>query len=171
MDIQFLSFKISPLQDPNDAGFNFVYGTGWRSAADDPSANGFVVVRGHMYLNNTGPIGFMFNEGTDTQYMDNRPCYDLYNELFHPYIWEHSTYILVALPGRCAYAAKIILPTPSVPWSQVNFTSLPLVDSDEKYINSVEFDPETETLFYTVKSYGSPGATLTSINVSTMSFN
>jgi hypothetical protein len=169
----FLSALIDPRPDPVMLGFNPVYIIGWSSFDLVPLR----LFRGFINLGSFTPMIELniINEtlGVTTTY----PCYDQFTESLKPQLnLTLDGKLIVLVPGRCGLLAKInlILGTPlsQLPLGSISrFWPPQVVQSQQYYISSIIYDYFNNLIFYTLKQYNVPGASLYSFRADTWLLN
>jgi hypothetical protein len=167
---------ISAFVDPNPDHIqnqtNPAYIVGWDSYSDFP----FRLFRAFVTLNSDPRID-LNTAGESVALSPDRPCYDLFTETMRPTIsvTNDTKNVIVVVPGRCALFAKIPL-IPGVPFSQLQnnisiFYPTQHYNPNTNYVSSVVYDYYNDYIFYTVKTYNTPGGYLHSFNAKTWQLN
>jgi hypothetical protein len=94
-------------------------------------------------------------------------CYDIYTSSFKPSIFviPGNNSIIVAYPGRCSTILKITYnPTEKFNSTSTKVKQFAPVDLSSQYVSSYAYDSSADILYYTAKTYQTPGATLVGFN-------
>jgi hypothetical protein len=157
----FVASLIDPKVD-KQTNSHAVYLVGWSSFSTTP----FVVVRGEITLNppslQLDPVQNTLNIPMYTS------CYDQYTETLRPQLNLTDESLVILIPGRCSLFAKILF-EPGKRFSQLNvdtYYPIQAFNPNDQYLSSAIFDHESFNIFYTIKTYNTPGATLFSYSVS-----
>jgi len=170
----FISAYIDPNPDHIQNQTNPAYIVGWSSFSAYPLR----LFRAYLTLNNPADTRFDLNiiQESLALAMD-RPCYDLFTETMRPQvtITNDTKNVIVVIPGRCGLFAKIPI-IPGVPLTQLQnnisvFYPSSFYNPNTNYVSSVVYDQYNDYIFYTVKTYNTPGGYIHSFNAQTWLLN
>jgi len=91
-------------------------------------------------------------------------CYDTFDEVNHPKLHFHGTFLVLIIPGRCASFFKAPIPAITEPFNGATFTDYPAGTID-KYMSGFALDQSSGNIFFVMKTYNMPGGILHSFNV------
>jgi len=160
--LSIVSTLISPTSF--DAGNHYVYMAGWDNNTSTNS--NFVIARASIKPDQQNP-SFELNTPDVLRISLDPMCYDQFDEVVHPQLYLMNTQLIVLVPKRCSFFLRINLPQdPTYSFEQASYNiSYPSsAFLNEIYVSSAVFDPLYSTIYYTVKHYNRPGATLLSFN-------
>lgn len=142
-----------------------VYLAGW--ANDGANARfGFVVARGTARVN--GAFGSVVISDDDiSDPIVDFSCYDIFTTTNKPLLWLNSkeTELLLAIPGRCSFFAKFVLPASVAPFSSIQPKTRDPTDTDLEFVSGLTLDKSTGVLWYALKKYNSDVATILSWDI------
>jgi len=116
---------------------------------------------------NQNDAAFQLNMEDDvlTIFLTDPPCYDQFDEVVHPQIYLTQTELIVLIPKRCSLFIKVILPpNPLINFNDASSQTFSPASSNSIYVSSAVFDPLYSIIFYTLKTYNTPGANLYSFD-------
>jgi len=119
--------------------------------------NDLVVMRGKFLAGPDPVVGIV--PPTDVRAVDSKEkCFDQFAPYEAPKLWLTDTYLVLGVPGKCAGFYKFNLPAGE--WNTATVTPFDPTDTNQKYVSSATFDSQTRALYYTIKEFNVPGATL-----------
>jgi hypothetical protein len=169
-----ISTYIDPYPDHIQNQTNPGYIVGWSSFSPFPLR----LFKAYLTLNNPSAPKIELSVGSESLALSmDRPCYDLFTETMRPQITitTDSKNVIVIVPGRCGLFAKIPI-VPGVPLSQLQnnisvFYPGQFYNPNTNYVSSVVYDQYNDYIFYTVKTYNTPGGFIHSFNAQTWKLN
>jgi hypothetical protein len=94
-------------------------------------------------------------------------CYDQYTETLRPQLNLTNGNLIILVPGRCGLFASLEI-IPGMPLSQLTYKLYEPIRNyplNQVYISSCVYDFHNQIIFYTIKTFNTPGAFLHSFAV------